>query len=65
MTVTETESWLNHLRRDRERIQRGRARVAIDTKKAVLAAGKEGIPKTRIAELAGISRQTVHEMLKD
>jgi hypothetical protein len=30
----------------------------------VWAAAGQGIPKTRIAELSGISRQTVHEILR-
>ena len=32
---------------------------------AVRTAAKNGMTKTRIAEVAGVSRQTVHEILRD
>lgn len=65
MNVAETETWLIDLRFRRDNILRERSEVAAETQEAVRDANKAGVPKTKIAKLAGISRQTVHEMLKD
>jgi DNA-binding XRE family transcriptional regulator len=51
----------NNIRRVREE----RTTVHRVAKQAVREATQRGMSKTRIAELAGVSRQTVYDLLKD
>jgi DNA invertase Pin-like site-specific DNA recombinase len=51
----EQRAWIVRLRRESAETTRDLVREAIE----------EGWSKTHIAQVAGISRQTVHEMLKD
>lgn len=40
-------------------------RVAKELRREIRAAAKRGWTKVRIAQVAGVSRQTVHEILKE
>lgn len=44
---------------------RERSAIAAETGAAVRAAKDTGMSVTRIAEVAGVSRQTVHDMLRE
>lgn len=62
MTVEERLQETARLRTDAENARRTASRAFYQ---AVRAAAKQNMPKTRIAEVAGISRQTVHQILKE
>jgi DNA-directed RNA polymerase specialized sigma24 family protein len=62
--MTDPRKALREARKRRERWQAEAIFSADGMRSAILSADAAGIPKTEIAELAGVSRQTVHSMLK-
>lgn len=62
--MTTPRQSLRYARMRRESAARDTEAAAEQTRLAVVAANKAGVPKTEIAELAGVSRQTVYDLLR-
>lgn len=56
---------LNQAATEREAAERLRNATSVQLHRIVREADEAGWPKTRIAEVAGISRQTVHQILRE
>lgn len=65
VSTHDVEAVLRQLAERRAENLRERSAIAAETAAAVKAAKDAGIPITRIAKLAGLSRQRVHRMLHD
>lgn len=48
----------------RERVANASRDLERATREAIIAADREGIPKVEIARLAGVTRQTVYDVLR-
>lgn len=64
MSTSPLDSAFRVLRKERETLNHQRRENAAALHHMVRQAAKQGWPKTRIAKVAGISRQTVHEILR-
>jgi methionine aminopeptidase len=65
MSASDPEVRLRQLATRRAENLRERGAIAKETADAVRAARKAGMTVTRIAEVAELSRQRVHRMLRD
>lgn len=61
--TTEEQRALRALRRRRRRLQASLEQVERDLADAVCVADRAGMPRLRIAQEAGLARQTVYDML--
>jgi len=63
--MTTLEQHLSNLREEREAMAATNTRLGVSLRKAIRKADAADWSKTRIAQVAGISRQTVHEILRN